>query len=248
MTQDESNEQRHVPYPSRKRRALAIYLDLRVFGAVWTVGTLWMAPIFDSFWVRLLCFAVLEAVLFPKRWSLGLYALSIYQYPTPDPEVDRLGVAPEVKSKENWITMIFAVLLLLDGPYSMVRWATYTPPRPYFGAVPNDAIAPILEVAYGVIAVFVGVALLKMSRAGFWSALALSAAMIVSTLLSWEGYRAYLEVYSRQRAEERGHAFDPQILDFMTPFVVSGTIAVAALLALVVLIYRKRFTNPLTTT
>lgn len=248
MTQDESGEQLTVPYPSRKRRALAIYLDLCVFGSVWTVGTLWLAPVFDSLWVRLIAFALLEALLFPKRWSFGLYALSIYNYPTPDPEVDRWGVAPEVKSKETWLTMIFATLLLLDGPRAMVRWATYEPPRPYFGVVPNDSIAPILEVAYGVIAVFVGVALLKMSRAGLWSALILSTALIVSTVLSWDGYSAYLEVYAQQRAAERDQPFEPRIVQFMLPIVIVGTIMVSALLALLVVAYRKRFTNVLAKT
>jgi len=246
MTQAESVEQLEVPVASRKRRALAIYLDFLLFGALWTLAGYWIGPLIDLRWGKYVVFLVLEILVQRVKYSPGLYILSIYRY--GDEHDEFLGVSPEVKSKETWITMILGTVLLIDGPRMLVRWTQIPFSRPYFGIVPDYAVGAILEAAVGAAEVFTAIALLKMSRTGLWAAAILATSMLISTLLSWDLFPQFLETYAQRRAELVGREFDPRMVDFMVPIVAGGTAIVWFLLGLIAVLYRKRLTNDLRST
>lgn len=241
MTQAGTAEQLDVHTASRKRRALAIYLDFLIFGTVWTLTRYWIAPLTDAFWGKVLIFVALEIIAMRLQYSPGLYILSIYRFGADDV----LGVAPAVKSRETLLTMILATMLLIDGPRMMIRWTQFPAARPYFGFMPDYAVGSILEAAIGIAEIFAGIALLKMSREGFWAGLILPVMMIISMLMSINLFPEFLENYARLRAEASGREFRAEQIKIMVPLVVWGTVGAWAVYGGVCLLYRKRLTNPL---
>ncbi len=241
MIQGQAAEHPLAPRASIKRRILAIYIDMLIFGSIWTLATLWIVPFLDNLFLRLMAFALVEAFIYPLRYSPGLLFLSIYLYPGESGYY--LGVSPEIKRRESWPTMILATLLANDGWKAMIRWTSGYPARPYFGTVLDETLAPLADITLGVAEVYLAYLIFKLARAGLWSTLAYSALLIVSVALSWDLFPEYVEAYGRHRSEYLGREFNPEFAAVMTPAIRWGTIAAYGIAAAVVLLYRKRFTG-----
>lgn len=200
---------------SRSRLILAIYLDLLIFSVPWTFLHLWLfrsSPDLErlSTPAKFVLFTLLEIVLHRLiRWSPGTWLLAVRSADgepgseaTVSPSRRARVVEHEVWSREHWVTMLAAVLLLLEGTKGLVRWAMWTPPMPLVGATVPDEWWPAFAILSGAIECYVAYLLFR--TRGF-AALGVGVPYFVavsgSILASWDLWDGWMaESITRRRA------------------------------------------------
>ncbi len=190
---------------SRKRRALAIYIDFQLYSAVstlafWAVGKLSPVVTLESSWMRLALFPFLEFILLRSlRRSPGYWALGIRSIPPPSSEAG-IVVDPDALQSERWWTLLLGMLLILEGTKTAVRWVLWHPPVPFMGIQLSATWSAAVSVVSGVFLCGIGFFLLRRRAEAALFGVALYAISLVSGLLSYDlmGSWAAADVIARR--------------------------------------------------
>jgi hypothetical protein len=226
---------------SRKRRWLAYYIDLMLFGAVWHLIDYGLRMLFPAYremplWGQILILTVLENIA-PPKWSPGVNLLSMRQ------EGEALVVDRAIWEHENWLTVLMAVALINDGAKAMFRWTLWTPPIPVFGAPTNEFTSGVLFLAFGLAEIYGANGIFKLRAWGAQMLLVVEGMALLSILQSWDLWDAWMELYVQRRHAFYGRAMRPEMIQaarLMVPeFFVAGMAVLLALLAVVWFRLRK---------
>ena len=222
---------------SKKRRLVAMHLDLFFFLAVYRLlGYALSGGNPPPLWPALIAFIPVRIAARRLIGSPGLRILSI----------DRNGhVDPGILHRENWLTFVLGMLLVFDGTKQLTRWTQMDAPQPFFGILPGETPSVVIALVGGALFLLAGWGLLRLNRAGFWLAIALMAATVVSCVLSaslWN--EAMAEIVAERRAL-RGQAFGEGEVRFMRMLMPELMVAAAAvLLAATASTYRRFAGHP----
>ena len=178
---------------SKKRLALAIYLDLVVFSAAWGVMIHFVAPGRQHTLLQYRMFAVLEAMLLAVvKWSPGEYFLSVFYSRRPYDPIEPEGTAPRgalvdprVWSRETVLTVLLGVFLVVEGGKSFVRWTMWSPPQPFFGTRLSPGPGAALAMAEGLVYVTLGALVLRLRPLAPAAVVGLSVFQLANTIVSW---------------------------------------------------------------
>lgn len=210
----------------------AVYLDLILFLVVWGLANFLIGG--DAqFGVGVIVFAVIRGVTWKLGVSPGQYFLSIGR--------DRL-VDAHIYSRENWLTMLLGAVFVLEGTKLLVNWTRGVVPEPFFGLIPGDTAQVAIDMVSGFLLVFVGFLYFKLRPVGFWLALLVIVASLVSTVISWSLLiEAVPNIVLARRAAQGRVPSDGEI-HFMQAFLPSITVVLLlCLLVAVVLTYSRFF-------
>jgi hypothetical protein len=242
------SESPNVIYASRLRLLLATYIDFMLFGVVWEVA-LHFSGFYDlNYLFKMLGFVLFELLLYWRFGSPGLVFMSISAY-TYNHNRDRLRgnpfkkqllVDPNIYRRENWFTILLAVVMILEGSKQFVRWTMWTPPLPYFGFETTIYISAFISMALGVGNVIAGYLLLKLRRTAMYLTLSLSTVYVVSAIMSWEMWDGTAETMVRARRAFQGIPVRPGEVEIMQFLLPEAIVAVAAAFLLAVIFVRKR--------
>jgi hypothetical protein len=217
---------------SRKRMFFALYLDLILFLVVWGLANFLIGG--DAhFGAGVIAFIVIRSVTWKLGVSPGQYFLSIGR--------DRL-VDANLYSRENWLTMLLGALFVLEGTKLLVNWTRGVVPEPSFGLIPSDTARVAIDMISGILLVLVGFFYLKLRPLGFWLALLVVVASLVSTVISWSLLVAAVPNIVLARRAAQGRVPSDGEVQFMQAFLPSITVALLlCLLVAVVLTYSRFF-------
>lgn len=217
------------PHASKLRRVLAIYLDLIVISSGWSIAHWALSTIIPGleavpFVAKLGGFLVIEILLLRQvKWSPGNDLLGIRlrlsdEYLASGQESllrGTLVVEPRVTRAEAWWTILFGVLVILNGAKTAVRWTMFTPPPLVFGAQLPEEVSPPFYLAAGVLECLVGAAALRMR----WYVAPLSVACFglasLSALLSHDRLPGWIETYTHARRAYQGMPVRPGEVELM---------------------------------
>lgn len=200
---------------SRKRRLLAWYLDLLLFGVVTELLFLLIGPVSDYDYLIALCFFV------PIRFAIAMLMVTpgeVMLSIAADGTVDS-----EVYDNETWLTMLLGVLFMKQGTEELVGWITLPDALPLFGFLPEGTTAIALDVSIGLFFAFTGCLVLKVYRIGLWLGVVATVLTFVSSLMSWRlwiqlsndlmmGYRAMPDLPLNKGSLVFAYAAAPNIL------------------------------------
>lgn len=232
---------------SRLRLILAIYLDYVVYSVPWglahaAVSRAWPQWQTISTPIQFILFTVLEVVMHGVlRWSPGRALLGMHAIPN----VEGFWVDARLKERESWITILAGVLLLLDGSKSMVRWAMWVPPMPYFGSYVSDEVWPVIAMASGLVECGIAFLYFRLHRASGLAAIAYFGWALIVTFTSWTLWDPWVAELTRRRRAFQGLEVRPneiETIQSMTPegMVVGIAIYLAIAIAAWVVILRRR--------
>jgi hypothetical protein len=148
--------------PSRKRQALALYIDYLLFNAVYEpIAWILRSGGRPSNWlVSLGIFAALSVVAWLMRWaSPGRRALGIVTEPAR-------AEGSNLFDRETWWTMAAGTLLILEGSKNLVRWTQGLPIEPLLGSASPEWLAILAKSALGALNVLAGLLVLRTNWTG----------------------------------------------------------------------------------
>ena len=218
---------------SRKRKLVALHLDLLLFLVVYRLlGYVLSSGDPPPLWPALVAFIPVRIAARTLIGSPGRRMLSIGR----DGYVD-----PGVLHRESWLTLFLGLLfVLIDGTKQLTRWTQMDAPQPFFGILPGETLAMVIGLAGGTLFLLAGWGLLRLRGAGFWLAIGLMAATIVSCLLSASLWNDAMAGIVAERRALRGQSVgedEVQFMQMLMPGLMVGGAAV--LLAATASTYRR---------
>lgn len=236
MNSEQASGMEMWPSASKKRKAIAIYIDFLLFSAsvtliVWALGRLDPDLSDTQLWIQLVLFAVVEWVLLKVfSWSPGYWALGIYRSSEPG-SADNLVVDPRIRVSERWWTILFGVLAVLDGTKSAIRWALWHPPIPFMGFQLPQMTSVVISVSIGCALCVVGLLVLRCYRGAALAGVALYGIALVSSILSYDLWVSWAALDVVARREYQGLPVREGEVEFMQQFVPVATMIAPALMA-----------------
>lgn len=232
---------------SRRRRLLAVGIDLMLFSAAWgvvdycaqlSIPSLVNLPLY----VRMAVFAVLESVMYRVwSWSPGHELLAIRMLPAHmiaqpidagNPGLIAV-VDGDVLSRESWLTILVGVLLINEGAKGVVRWSMWNPPAPFFGFQTDPIASAVLSAAIGLVEIYAGMSFLALRTRALWIGLSVYASELASTILSWNLWDPFVAEMTIRRRAYQGLPVRPGEVEQMQSLMPEVMIAWAVLLVIV---------------
>lgn len=242
---------------SRKRRALAAYLDFVLFSVPWTFVHIGLADLFP--WLdriemplRILAYTVFEVILLKAvRWSPGNRLLGITLV---DPRYSPAPIEPgrpravaladaRIVNGESVLSVLAGVWLLLDGCKGMVRWTMWTPPLPFFGVSLDTATSAAAMLAFGAVEIWIATRVLALRRGAFAAGLLYSAFSFLFVAASWNLWDGWAAEQVARRRAWQGIAVRPGEIETIQGFVPEVLLIGPALQALAFLMIRRRLAH-----
>jgi hypothetical protein len=235
-----------LPRASRPRRLLAVYLDYLLFGALWAL-ILWAASRFVPEIGRLhpaikaAVFVAGEVLLLrfvrrsPGHALLGIRTavsrayLESGQSSLLSPE---LMLEPRLLYTERWWTILFGVLVILQGATGAVRWTMFTPPAPFFGVQTSYAGSALLYLSFGILEILLGAAALRFWRSLLPLAIVTYGLAILSAVLSWDLWPHWIAASVKARRAWQGSPVRPGEVELMQSIIPALTVAAPVVLLL----------------
>jgi hypothetical protein len=238
-----------TPPASKKRLALAIYLDLVVFSAAWGVVIHFVAPGRQHTLLQYGIFAALEAMLLAVvKWSPGEYFLSVFYGRRPYEPIEPEGTAPRgalvdprVWSRETVLTVLLGVFLVVEGGKSFVRWTMWSPPQPFFGTQLSPQAGAVLAMAEGFLYVTVGALVLRLHPLAPAAVIGLNASQLANTIVSWRLWDEFASEMVLRRREYQGLPVREGEVELAQRLTPEGAIIIFLLEIAIVVAHRKRF-------
>lgn len=237
--------------PSKKRMALAIYIDLVAFGIVWSYVALLFGDILNDLLIYLAVFTVTEFIFFRKFLSPGLYLLSIYKRPrapeeqTPDakgPYV--LFVDLDIKTRENWLTILLGILFINSGAKAVGRWTQGVPTFPMFGFDTSTPASIALTVLFGVVSLAIGIGFLKLKRQTIPAFIGYFLITLIGFALSYHQLPGAVEkLVIQRRTVQMGRPVDEREIRFAQQFIPKAIAGGVLLYMAALFAVRKRLTR-----
>jgi hypothetical protein len=239
---------------SRKRVLLAAYLDFLLIGApltvgLWTLTGHWPALQSASFPIRVLVFFLIESILLAKvRWSPGFSALGMAvsarspdSFPSDPQRLKPVHVVDRwLIRNERWWTVLFGVLLILDGVKGVVRWTMWHVPMPFMGVQVSMATSLAITVAMGCAAVALGAGILRLRTFSVPLGLSYYGINLLSFLMSWSLLPGWIAEYTMARRAHRGLSPRPGEIEFMQTWIPAGSVVLLAMGLFLVVLVRRR--------
>lgn len=241
------------PAASWKRKLLAVYVDFLIFSTAFGIGVHAITSSELPRFVQYAAFALLEVFLLSVcKKSVGYWFLSISRFtseaPTgPEGSKEDTGktlhwvVDPVIFGRESWLTMLLAVLFVLDGTKSMVRWTTFGIPEPWFGFQPGHEIHAAISIMTGALLVYVGYGCFALKRVGLWIGISVMVVVFSSILASWQLWDDYARETVIARQEHFGLPVDERKIQFMQAIVPEGLLGYTTVIVVALASVRRRF-------
>lgn len=232
----------HWPAASKKRQLLAVYLDYLLFGAPWTVVVSSLSesiPALEklAFPLQILLFLALESLLFGVvRWSPGIALLGMRTTvgptiaPSGEERKTRYVVDPWLKLNERWWTVLFGVLVVLDGAKVLTRWTKWTPAMPFMGIQLDETATAVVCLALGMLECAVGCVALRLHRALMLLGPLLYASTLASVVLSWPLWPDWIERYVVARRAYQGLPVRDGEVEIMRLVIPVGMVAIGVIM------------------
>ena len=219
---------------SKKRLFLSWYIDFLFFMTLWGLLSYFLGlEATIPFWVPYLLFVVIRAISGKFIGSIGYLFLGINK--------ETKTVNPNIFNRENWLTVLLGVLLILEGTKQLVRWTQMFVPQPIFGFFPDDTTQIIIHVALGVSSILAGYWFLRLNIKGFYLAVSVAMANIASDVLSWSLWDPVVEKMVLARRELQKIPVRDGEIEFMQLLFPEGMILAAGLAVIAMLFTFKRF-------
>jgi hypothetical protein len=219
---------------SRRRLLLSWYIDFLFFMTLWGLLAYFLSPDVEiPFWVPYATFGVVRAVSGKYIGSIGYSFLGI----------DRVSrtVNPYIFERENPLTMLIGVLLILEGSKLLVRWTQLSVTEPVFGVFPDETTQIIIQIVYGIALVISGYWFLRLDIKGLYLGISVLLISAVSDVLSWKLWDPLVETMIVARREVQGRAVDTGEIELMQSLIPEGMLVVSGLVIIAMLFTYRRF-------
>ncbi len=218
---------------SKKRIALAWYLDFLLFMVFWSLLNHFLFADKDlPFWMALVTFIVIEWVCIKIFGSIGMQFLSIDENQRVD---------ANIQNRENWLTIFLGVILVLDGTKSLVRWMDFPVNWPFFGALPDPKTQIVINILAGCWFIATGYFFLKLRPESIWLGFITVICVLVSSVLSWSLWDETAAKMVVARRELQGLPVREGEIEFFQGLMPEGIIVATVIFGLGILFSRKRF-------
>lgn len=226
----------NVYHASKKRLLLSWYIDFLFFLTLWGLLSYFLS--LDEnvlFWVPYLLFVVIRAISGKYIGSIGYLFLGI--------DKETKVVNSDIFERENWLTILLGILLILEGTKQLVRWMQMFVPQPIFGIFADDTTQIIIHVVLGISSILAGYWFLKLNIKGFYLAVSLAVINIISDALSWNLWDPVVEKMVVARRELQGIPIRDGEVEFMQALFPEGMILVTSFAVIAMLFTYRRFNN-----
>jgi len=218
---------------SKKRLFLLWYIDFLFFMTFWGLLSYFIDLVAKlPFWMPYLLFVVIRAISGKYIGSIGYLFLGI--------DKESKTVHPKLFERENWITILLGVLLIMEGTKQLVRWTQIFVPQPVFGFFPNDLTQVIMHIFLGIFSILAGYWFLKLNIKGLYLGVSVALLNIVSDALSWNLWDPVVENMVIARRELQGLPVRDGEIEFMKLLLPEGMLAAACLAIIMMLLTYKR--------
>ncbi|WP_367154510.1 hypothetical protein [Methylomonas sp. HYX-M1] len=216
---------------SKKRKILAIYIDLLLF--------LTFKELFEYFF---------ESVLPFLAWIIA-FGLILYMsnkfLPSPGKhflsiEKDNT-VEPIIYENESWLTLLLGVLLILEGTKNLVRWTEFMVPMPFFGIFIDSAAQIIFSVIAGILFLLSGYLILKLKMPGLLLGIGITIVTIVSSLLSWDLWDPFITQMVEARRNFQDIPVRESEVEFMNMIYPKMIIVIEFIYLIAMILSMQRF-------
>ncbi|NPA73844.1 MAG: hypothetical protein GXO12_03960 [Epsilonproteobacteria bacterium] len=221
-------------YASKKRLFLSWYIDFILFMTLWYLISYFLG-LEDNlpFWAPYSVFIIIRTILEKIFGSIGYFFLSI--------DKDTKEVDPNVYERENWLTMLFGTLLVLEGGKQLIRWTETLLPQPFFGHIPNETIQIGIYLLFGFAYILAGYWFFKVNIKGFYLTILLIMTNIISIVLSWNLWSVFVEKMVLARRNMQDLPVREGEIEFLQIFFPKGILAIEIFLFIALLFTYKRF-------
>ena len=212
-------EEQNIFQASRKRLLLSWYIDFLLFITVWELLSYFL-NIKDSvpFWAPYAAFLAVRTISYKNMGSIGSTFMSI--------DKDSMCVKEDIFKRENWLTILLGVLLILEGSKQLVRWTQAFVSQPAFGFFPDETTQIIIHLAFGSLSIV----------AGYWFLISL-----ISALLSWELWGPVVEQMVITRREIQGLPVREGEIELMQSIMPQGSMIAIVVVIIAMVFSYKRF-------
>ncbi len=165
-------------YASKKRLLLSWYIDFLMFKPLSEMILYSYDPDYSlPSWMLLIAFFVFRIFLIivarsPSEYMLGIDTLS-----------DKVEL--QIYRRENWLTILVAMFLLMIGISLSTAWTKTSFVYPIFGFVPERPLFILFSLGLGALYILSSILIFRMKYTGFFLALAVIALRIYSDWKSW---------------------------------------------------------------
>ncbi|MGZ5054729.1 MAG: hypothetical protein ACXWAT_07280 [Methylobacter sp.] len=226
----------NVYHASKKRLLLSWYIDFLFFLTLWDLLSYFLSLDENApFWVPYLLFVVIRMISGKYIGSIGYLFLGI--------DKETKAVNPDIFERENWLTILLGVLLILEGTKQLVRWTQMFVPQPIFGVLADDITQIIIHVVSGISSILAAYWFLKLNIKGLYLAVSLAVINIISDALSWNLWDPVVEKMVITRRELQGMPIRDGEVEFMQALFPEGVILVASFAVIAMLFTYRRFNN-----
>lgn len=237
-------------HPSKKRKLLAIYIDLLAFGVIWAHLSYFLSGTFENAVVSLIVFCVIEFVLVKNMLSPGFYLLSIHRIkaePSENPAEKKRRfleiVDPNIKKNENWVSILFGVLFLNSGAKGVVRWTEGLPTLPLFGFESSSEASILISIILGIATICIGCAVLKLNKKVLWGTVLYLFLLNAGLYMGRHQLPTVIERVLIQKSEAQGRQVSREEIKFLGKFVPALGLVMSVFSLGILFTIRKRLVN-----
>jgi hypothetical protein len=219
---------------SKKRLFLSWYIDFLFFMTLWGLLSYFLKlnpPL--PYWAPYLIFIVIRAVTGKYVGSIGYAFLAI--------DNEEKTVNPKIYERENWLTILLGMLLILEGTKQLVRWTQLFEHLPIFGFFPDGAVQITVHIVFGISSILAGYWFLKLDIKGLYLGILLGLINILSDALSWNLWDPVVEKMVIARRALQGVPVREGEIAFMQSLFPEGMLAVVSITIVAMLFTCKRF-------
>jgi hypothetical protein len=229
-------EDNNIGQASKKRLLLSWYIDFLFFMTLWGLLSYFM-KLEDSvpFWAPYVIFLVVRAVTSKFIGSIGYNFLSI--------DKNSVSVNQDILRRENWLSILLGVLLILEGTKQLVRWTQMFVSQPAFGFFPDETTQIIIHLVFGALSILAGYWFLKLDIKGFIAGIGVALLNLISDGLSWKLWDPVVEQMILKRREVQGLPVRDGEIEMMQSLMPEGIFVVAIVGLIAMIITYPRFKN-----
>lgn len=229
-------EESSINQASKKRLLISWYIDFLFFMSFWGLLSYFM-KLEESvpFWAPYAAFLVIRALTSKFIGSIGYSFLSI--------DKSSMCVEENILRRENWLSILLGVLLVLEGTKQLVRWTQMFVSQPAFGYFPDQTIQIVIHLAFGSISILAGYWFLKLDIRGFIAGISVALINLISIGLSWKLWDPVVEQMVLIRREVQGIPVRDGEVEMMQSLMPEGMLAVATVGIITMAITYPKFKN-----
>ena len=229
-------EENNINQASKKRLLLSWYIDFLFFMTLWGLLSFFV-KLEESvpFWAPYAAFLVIRAATTKYIGSIGYSFLSI--------DKNGLSVSDNILRKENWLSILLGVLLILEGTKQLVRWTQMFVSQPAFGFFPDEATQIVIHLAFGALSILAGYWFLKLDIRGLFAGIGVALINLVSDGLSWNLWDPVVEQMVLKRREVQGLPVREGEVEMMQSLMPEGIVVIAIVSIIAIAITYPKFRN-----